>query len=106
MIKAIKPSLTDTSMKFTDGSELSYSHDQDCCEENYLDWSSLDDTGFYEKEFERIGIETWEYGIKINGYSINAYSDQNGYYSNDVDVTYVDKNGEEISFSIFGLERD
>ncbi len=95
-MRAIKPNIDDKTLYFDDGSKIETYHEQDCCEWNYADWSSLDDTGFYEQDFDKIELTSWEYGFSINGYSVNCYSDQNGYYSNDIEATYYDCNQNKV----------
>jgi len=51
----------------------------------YADWSSLDDTDFFDKEFDHILIEgVSEGGIRINGYFIACYNEMNGYYCDEL----------------------
>lgn len=75
-----------------DGTIIEYFGDEnngpnDCF--NYADWSSLEDTGFFEDNItaENLKIESCEYGFKINGYFVACYSVQNGYYTNVLTVT-------------------
>lgn len=97
-MKAIKPLKYDEIMRFTDGSYVEASHSPDWCEHNYADWSSLDDTDFYDRDFDDIIIGKYDYGFHINGYPINCYSEQNGYYSNDLDVELFDTQGKKIEY--------
>lgn len=95
-MKAIKPLKYDEDLKFTDGSYIGTYYSQDWCEYNYADWSSLDDTDFYDRDFDDIIIEKYDYGFRINGYSVNCYSAQNGYYSSMLDVTLFNAQNEVI----------
>lgn len=90
---------TDDYVKFSDGSEITYDHKQDCCEYNYADFSVLDI--FYNgEEFSDYRLELVKYGANLvlirdanhkYGWSLNNktiyipfYSEQNGYYTDDV----------------------
>lgn len=89
-MRVIRPTdLDSTDLYFDDGSSVRTDHYQNCCEHNYADWTSLDDTGFWETDFKEIEIDSWSGGFRINGYSVNCYSEQNGYYSYDLEVYYV-----------------
>lgn len=107
MFKAIKPKdKQDFDLMFTNGYCITTSHCQDCCEYNYADWSSLDDTGFYDEEFleENFVMEKWDGGFRINRYTVNCYSAQNGYYSADLDVDLSDKDGKVLWSAIIDCE--
>lgn len=92
---------TDEYVKFSDGSMITYDHQQDCCEYNYADFTVLDI--FYNgEEFEDYRIEPVKYGANLVlifrsdwkfgkfGYwetksiYIPFYSDQNGYYTSEL----------------------
>lgn len=75
-------------LEFSDGSKLYSKHDLDCCEYNYADFTCLLDTHMMDMPFMRLTIEPCEYGFKLNGYLVNCYSDQNGYYSSTLDLCY------------------
>lgn len=81
---------------FSNGSRLAYYHYPDCCEYNYAEFESLDDTGFWEAEFDKISLEVSNGGFKINGFHVNCYSSQSGYYSNEVTIVYVLANREVV----------
>jgi hypothetical protein len=108
MFKAIKPKDSqDYDLVFTNGWTISTSHCQDCCEHNYADWSSLDDTGFYDEEFleDNFWVDKWEGGFRINRYAVNCYSDQSGYYSTDLDISLIDKDGKRLWYKSIDCER-
>lgn len=88
---------------FTDGSNISYDHKQDCCEYNWADFSVLEI--FYKDEefddFEIIPVDecgfllslktktfcSYYYGaFSSKKIFIPCYSDQNGYYSSDLTI--------------------
>ena len=96
---------------FDDGSRLFSDHLQDCCEWHYLDFNMLKDynispkTGkpidIYQQEFDfsnsvpfkRVkGMGIILYDKEENGYLINGYGYNNGYYGDNIDLVYEDKN--------------
>lgn len=99
-VLAIRPRQYDEILELTDGRTIVANHDSDCCEYNYADWSSLDDTGFYQENFfnKKIIIDEWEGGFRINGYAVNCYSQQNGYYSNAITVKVFNPTNESPFF--------
>lgn len=105
-MKAIKPLKYDTTIRFTDGSYIETDYSQDWCEYNYADWSSLDDTDFYDRDFNDIIIEEYNYGFKINEYPVNCYSEQNGYYSSMLDVELFNHDKETIETLFISCEID
>lgn len=94
----IKPvGYDDETLAFNDGSYLFFDHQQTCCEWNYADFSSLDNTGFFESEFDVIDLEEGDWGgFRINGFAVNCYSQQNGYYSSGINIYYSAKTGETL----------
>lgn len=85
---------------FTDGTRLFSDHDQDCCENHYLDFSNLELTDFEGLEFDLSNDNFLQkvdgYGIRLvplNGHavSIPGYGSNNGYYS--TNLTLVVLNG-------------
>jgi len=91
--------VTDKAIIFDNGNTITFSHDRDCCEWNYADFSILnpnvinynydfnEDLDFEEKE------EGFVFGSNGHWIFIPCYSEQNGYYSNDVDIEY---NGKDV----------
>lgn len=107
MFKAIKPrDNDDEDLVFTNGWRIRTSHSPDCCEHNYADWSSLDDTGFFEEEFYEndFKLEKWDGGFRINGYTVNCYSEQSGYYSTELEVDLMDDEGTALWFEKIACE--
>ena len=99
MIKLTK--FDDEMIYFSDGSTISYSHNQNCCECNYADFSVLENyKDLLDKEWNEftVGpidgmgimltlIGNNEFGIPITpGILIPCYSEQNGYYSTNLDI--------------------
>lgn len=82
-------------MEFDNSTKIEGDHQQDCCESNYIDFKgSLKDILEVGQEFKTIEIkkdeDTNKYGFDLYldnvRYPINCYSDQNGYYSSDIEV--------------------
>lgn len=80
---------------FTDGSTISYDHFQDCCEYNWADFSVLET--FYQNEefddFEVTPVDDCGFLLELKQQNtptkkifIPCYSDQNGYYSDDLTI--------------------
>ena len=112
MIKLTK--FDDEMIYFSDGSTISYSHYQECCECNYADFSALENykdlldwewDDFTVRPINGTGIMLTlighnEFGIPIApGILIPCYSEQNGYYSTDLDilVNRPDSKGYELN---------
>lgn len=76
---------------FDNGYEITYDHRQDCCECNYADFEQLDDVAknaeFEENLlFEKVADGGFRFGNIGKMFFVPCYSDQNGYYSSDVDI--------------------
>ena len=95
--------IKDECILFEDGSKLFSSHDQDCCENHYLDFTyiSIDDFDALEFDlttdnfFERIK----DYGIRLipvigHPISIPGYGYNNGYYSDNLSLILKFPNGD------------
>ena len=87
--------ISDETLHFSDGSEMYSDHDTECCEHHYLDTSNLTLDEFKGLEFDLTSDTFFErvpdYGIRLvplNGHpiSIPGYGDNNGYYSNHLDL--------------------
>ena len=88
-------------IKSSNGYLIEDIHEQDWCESVYADWSSLDDTGFYDLSFKEIRIEfVEEVGFRINDFLVNCYNSQNGYYSSYLDLNITSPNGEILVLNI------
>jgi len=97
--------VTDEHILFDNGNTITFEHDRDCCECNYADFGTLTKNnvnyGFNFNEeliFEFIDGMGFRFGSKdsndvIHWIFIACYSDQNGYYSNDIDILY---NGNQV----------
>lgn len=84
-------------IEFSDGSRITFDHVADCCEYNYADFPQVDDlartyTFKTPLKFESVE-EGFLFGDKNRMFFVPCYSEQNGYYSDDVDIYY---NGKQV----------
>lgn len=97
--------INDEMILFEDGSEIRFDHEQDCCEYNFADFKQLDDiarrTDFdtHKMIFESVEYSGFRFGNENKMFFVPCYSDQNGYYSSNIDIYY---NGKEVLH--FGCE--
>ncbi len=90
-----------------DGTTISDSHSQECCEEVFADWpedieEDLKSLGVNYDSLEIQFIE--EFGVKINGISVPCYNRQNGYYSDQLWML-VEKEGKKpVVFDLTGVK--
>lgn len=91
-MKIIK--IDDEKIVFDNGSFITFSHDQDCCEYNYADFMQLRDTDIENETFntnlifEKVDGSGFRFGNLGKMYFVPCYSEQNGYYSTDIDIEY------------------
>lgn len=84
-------------IKFDNGSLITYEHERDCCEWNYADFEQIEkealQTVFDEDIiFEIVEGSGFRFGSKgTHMFFIPCYSDQNGYYSSDIDIYFNNK---------------
>lgn len=98
-MKVIK--LEEGELEFDNGLKLYSEHSQDCCEYNYLDFEQLpvgtELPDMKKGQFvDSIEIKDDGFSVKdINGIPkwVQARSDQNGYYSDGVDLVVEDEDG-------------
>jgi len=88
---------------FDNGDFMGYEHCPDCCEINWPDFRQLKDTGIFNEKFTTpLTFEKCEYGFRFGNegkmYYVPCYTDQNGYYSNNVDIVYLDHVTKESSY--------
>ena len=83
---------------FDNGDTITFDHCSDCCEWNYADFQQIDDIArgwkFDENKmaFEAVDGSGFRFGNLPNKMVfVPCYSDQNGYYSSDVDIYYKGK---------------
>ena len=91
MAKIIK--LEENLIEFDDGTKITADHDQDCCEWNYADCEQLDDLAknynFNTKKLRFMAVDGHGFRFGDNPlrmFFVPCYSDQNGYYSSDIDI--------------------
>lgn len=85
--------ITEDEILFDNGKDITYDHDQQCCEYNYADFKQLDDLAkdcdFDENlKFEVVDDCGFRFGDERQMFFVPCYSEQNGYYSSDVDIYY------------------
>ena len=75
--------------------EITFWHHQDCCEDNYADFSTLTenvvyyDYAFNEKlDFEAIDEMGFRFGSDGKWIFIPCYSEQNGYYTDEINIDF------------------
>ena len=89
--------VTDSEIVFDNGSEITFSHVQDCCEYNYAAFKQIEERALEIEFDEKLIFEAVEgYGFRFGSegtemFFIPCYSDQNGYYSSDIDILYNNK---------------
>lgn len=95
--------VTDDFIEFDNGNKITYEHEPDCCEYNYADFSILNKNNINyslnfnpELTFDFIDGMGFRFGSEdeagnMRWIFIPCYSDQNGYYSSDIDIYYNDK---------------
>lgn len=89
----------DAQIIFDNGNVITYRHDRDCCEYNYMDVESIPNDVYINEDFdpdltfehvEGMGFTFGNPGKKI---FVPCYSEQNGYYTDQITILY---NGEEV----------
>lgn len=112
--------MNNTSTRYPQDIAFTYEHEPDCCEVNWADFSVLE--VFYKnEEFDRYEVAPVDGGFVLKlisnhggafdyeftklGIYIPCYSDQNGYYSSDVDII-VTKGESSTKFNIAAELRD
>lgn len=94
----------DDYIRFDNGSEITFDHNQDCCEHNYADFKQIEkqalDTTFDEELiFEAVEGSGFRFGSKgSHMFFIPCYSDQNGYYSSELDIYFNEKQVLNLDF--------
>lgn len=84
---------------FDNGNTITFDHCPDCCEWNYADFEQLDDIARnyqYDEtkmRFEFVEESGFRFGDNRQMFFVPCYSEQNGYYSSDIQIYY---NGREV----------
>lgn len=78
---------------FDDGREITFFHDRDCCEYNYADFDQLEPmayTHMFDDDliFEPVKEAGFRFGDKRRMFFVPCYSEQNGYYSADIEIIF------------------
>lgn len=86
--------ITGEAIEFSDGSRITFDHEQDCCECNYADFEQLDDLArAYNFQlplrFEAIQGSGFRFGDSRRMFFVPCYSEQNGYYTDEIDIYYT-----------------
>ena len=90
-------SIDDSAITFDNSMDITFDHVADCCEYNYAAFEEIDDLAknfeFYENLiFEEVPNSGFRFGNSPqNMVFVPCYSEQNGYYSSDVNIYYNDK---------------
>lgn len=90
--------ITDEHVLFTDGTEITFWHYQECCENNYADFEQLDDLArdydFHQPLlFESVDGAGFRFGDERRMFFVPCYSVQNGYYTSAI---YIEYKGEPV----------
>ena len=87
--------ITNEYIAFDDGSLITFAHDPDCCEHNYANFSYIrEEPGIYTFDFDKdlifesIDGSGFRFGSRNFMVFVPCYSDQNGYYSSDIDIYF------------------
>ena len=90
--------VTDEAIIFDNGNTITFDHEQDCCEYNYADFSILNenvvnyDYDFKENlKFKAVEGMGFKFGSDGRWIFIPCYSEQNGYYTEEIDIYYNGK---------------
>ncbi len=82
-------------LRFANGVRMTSDFESECCEWNYANFAELDTEALnYDFDTDNLRFEACEYGFRFGDcpermFFVPCYSEQNGWYSNDVDV-YLD----------------
>ena len=90
--------VTDEAIIFDNGNTITFDHEQDCCEYNYADFSILNENvvnynyDFKENlKFRAVEGMGFKFGSDGRWIFIPCYSEQNGYYTEEIDIYYNGK---------------
>ena len=86
----------DDGIEFDNGKFIHTWHNPCCCEENYADFTQLEEDALTydfneDLKFEEVAGSGFRFGDERRMFFIPCYSIQNGYYSMDVEVWYDGK---------------
>lgn len=96
MAKMYISKITADEIRFNNGSSISCSHEQECCECNYADFPYLRDEGLewrvpFDEDliFEPVHGYGFRFGNPGKMFFVPCYSEQNGYYTSDLTIIYA-----------------
>lgn len=101
MLKSRICEVNEEHILFDDGTEITFDHEQDCCEYNYADFEQIDDIArnfAFDTDhlmFESVEDAGFRFGNQGAMFFVPCYSEQNGYYSSDITIF---KNGEKMLY--------
>ena len=83
-------------IEFGNNSVINYDHCQDCCEHNYADFlqiepQALDFDFDPDLKFEEVEGAGFRFGDDKRMFFIPCYSEQNGYYSSNINIYFNGK---------------
>lgn len=91
-------SIDEYEIVFDNGNKIGFNHIADCYENNYADFCSIDDIAKNYVFLDNLDFEEVPHGgFRFGNFGMNnmvfvpCYSEQDGYYSSDVDIYYNDK---------------
>lgn len=104
--------ISDERILFDNGDYIFYDHDQDCCENNYADFTVIShndvNVGYDfkpdEMVFKKIEGAGFCFGNEGHMIFVPCYSEQNGWYSDEIEIYYYDDSKNEIKMVIDNLE--
>lgn len=93
--------IDESNIIFDDESYLTWDYKQDCCEYNYADFEQIEKSALnYDFDKDTFRLIPNDYGFRFGDknrtFFIPCYSQQNGFYSSEVDIFYRDKDGNKI----------
>lgn len=94
---------------FDNGYQLTYYHQDSCCETHWLDFTHIERGDYEDLEFNLSNDEFFtripDYGIQLNAVNnfplrIPGYGENNGCYSSDLSLILADAEGNEKKYDI------
>ena len=98
-------SIQNDEIKFDNGSRLVFEHYQDCCEKVYADCKNIQSLSSENFRYNKVEFDEPPQFAMVEGvgveliartgmrYLISCYNIQNGYYSSNLSMTFIDANG-------------
>lgn len=78
---------------FDNCAKITFEHERDWCEYNYADFKQLESSALETEfpknlRFEEVPDAGFRFGFENTMFFIPCYSEQNGYYSSDLDILF------------------